>query len=348
MKGEGEGCNAVGNKSPPLLPFTLHPLPLEHPIRRIVIVLLLGACVAEPPARATLAFDTAAWRTEVAGFFATRDTWLPGAYGPLAQTGLCRLELSRLPATIGSDTASNCVIPGAHAPALLGTVVIRDDTLRLEPAAKVFWVGAKPLREAQALALRNQPALDGATAWHGPVHLTARWDSAMVTVWIADTLAPARDSFAGIERWPLDPAWRFDARFEPASDEWRRIETVRGFELPRQVAGRLTIEVDGESRTLTAYSKGRGARSMLVVLRDATSGQTSYPAGRFLDVPLADSTGHTVVDFNLARNPDCAFTVASPCPLPPRENWFTQAIEAGEMVYKVKGKGGTGAAPLHP
>ena len=304
-------------------------------MRRFPLLVLLTGCADRGlPSPPSVAFDTAAWRTEVAGFFATRDTWLPGAYGPLAQTGLCRLELSRLPATIGSDTGSNCVIPGAHAPALLGTVVIRDDTLRLEPVAKVFWVGAKPLRDAQALALRNQPALDGATAWHGPVHLTARWDSAMVTVWIADTMAPARDSFAGIERWPLDPAWRLDARFEAAPDEWRRIETVRGFELPRQVAGRLTIEVDGDWRTLTAYSKGRVARSMLVVLRDATSGQTSYPAGRFLDVPLADSTGHTVVDFNLARNPDCAFTVASPCPLPPRENWFDGELQVGEKWYK--------------
>ena len=281
-----------------------------------------------------VAFDTSAWRTEVSGYFATRDSWLPGAYGPLAQSGLCRLELTELPASIGSDSTSTCVIPGVHAAARLGTILTRGDTLILDPTAKVFWVGAKPLRDAQALALRNAHALDGATAWHGPVHITARWDSAMVTVWIADTLAPARDSFSGIERWPLEPVWRIAAQFEAASDEWHRTPTVRGFDLPRQVAGRLALLVDGEPRTLTAYSKGRGARSMLVVIRDATSGETSYPAGRFLDVPLPDSTGHTVVDFNLARNPDCAFTVASPCPLPPRENWFDEPLRVGEKWYK--------------
>lgn len=281
----------------------------------------------------SLAFDTTAWQNEVTGFFATRDSWLPSAYGPLAQTGLCRIEQGQLPASIGADSGATCVVPGSHAPAILGTISTRGDTVTLSGEARLFWVGAKPLRDAAALALRDQPALDGATAWHGPVRITARWDRAMVTVWIADTLAPARDSFAGVERWPPDPAWRFDATFEAATDEWRRIETVRGFELPRQVAGRLTIVVDGVRHTLTAYSKGRGARSMLVVLRDATSGMTSYPAGRFLDIPLPDTTGHTVVDFNLARNPDCAFTIASPCPLPPQENWFTQRIEAGEKSY---------------
>jgi uncharacterized protein (DUF1684 family) len=303
-------------------------------MHRSLLLLALTACTDRgQPVPIAMAFDTTAWRTDVTGFFAARNAWLPGAYGPLAQTGLCRLELSELPATIGTDSSATCVIPGPHAPARLGTLVTRGDTLMLHPIERVFWVGAKALRDARVLALHNQPALDGATAWHGPVHLTARWDSAMVTVWIADTLSPARDSFAGISRWPLDPAWRLDATFEPASDEWRRIETVRGFELPRQVAGRLTLVIDGEPRTLTAYSKGRGARSMLVVLRDATSGQGSYPAGRFLDVPLADSTGHTVVDFNLARNPDCAFTLASPCPLPPRENWFDAALQVGEKWY---------------
>ncbi len=281
----------------------------------------------------TVAFDTTAWRSDVDGYFATRDAWLPSPYGPLAQTGLCRLEAARLPAAIGSDSASACVLPGDHAPSHLGALTIRGDTLALEPHAKVFWVGPKPLRDAHALALRDEPSLDGATAWHQSLHITARWDGAMVTIWIADTLAAARAHFAGVERWPVHPAWRFDAVFQAASDEWRRVETVRGFELPRQVAGRLALSVQGERRTLTAYSKGRGARSMLVVIRDATSGESSYPAGRFLDVPLPDSTGHTVVDFNLARNPDCAFTDASPCPLPPRENWFAQRIEAGEREY---------------
>ena len=88
-----------------------------------------------------------------------------------------------------------------------------------------------------------------------------------------------------------------------------------------------------------AYTKGRGAIDMLVVFKDATSGDGSYPAGRFLDVPLPDSLGRTVLDFNRARNPDCAFTESSPCPLPPPENRFGVRIEAGERNYEVKGEG---------
>jgi hypothetical protein len=302
-------------------------------VRRAACLLCLFGCAAKDRPVTALPFDTAAWRAEVQGYFATRDEWLPGAYGPLAQTGLCRLELSELPATLGNDSSSACIVPGTNSPARIGRLARHGDTLTLAAEAKVFWVGAKALRDGEVLALRDAPVLDGATAWHGPLRITARWDGAMITVWIADTLTPARESFGTITRWPLDPAWRLNANLEPARDEWREVETVRGFELPRQVAGRLTVTVNGATHRLTAYGKGRGARSMLVVIRDGTTGVSSYRAGRFVDVPLPDSAGHTVVDLNLARNPDCAFTTASPCPLPPRENWFAERIEAGEQTY---------------
>jgi uncharacterized protein (DUF1684 family) len=313
-------------------------------MRRSLLLLLLAGCAAESPeARGTAAFDTLAWRQETEQWIALRDASVASAMGPIAQTGLCRLEDTRLPALVGGDTASACRLAGPAAPAVLGRLVRAHDTLRLEPAVPVFWVGEKSIRESATLAVRDRPEIDGAAAWHAAYRLTARWDGPNVTVWITDTLAAARQSFAGISRWPLDPRWRVEARFEPADDEWRRVATVRGFELPRQVAGQVVAMIGGEQRRLTAYAKGRGARSMLVVFRDATTGEESYPAGRFLDVPFADSSGHTVLDFNLARNPDCAFTSASPCPLPPRENWFTQRIEAGEQAYvkggRIKGEG---------
>ncbi|MGD9524010.1 MAG: DUF1684 domain-containing protein [Gemmatimonadales bacterium] len=297
--------------------------------------LLLAACSAPEHPRPTLAtaFDTVAWREELAGWASVREDWLPSPYGPLAQVALCRVDPAGLPAVVGGDPDATCRVPGAAVPDTVGLLVTRGDTLSLRDVARTFWVGERAMREARALAVRDRPDLDGALAWHGPIRVSARWADAMVTVWVTDTLAEARRHFAGITRWPPDPAWRFEATFVPSADEWRQVPTVRGFDLPREVAGRLHLEIGGTARDLVAYSKGRGARTMLVVIRDATSGAGSYPAGRFVDVPLPDSLGRTVVDFNLARNPDCAFTLSSPCPLPPPENRFTQPIEAGEQAY---------------
>lgn len=303
-------------------------------IRRVLTLLFVIGCGKERAA-SVVSFDTAAWRTETEQWMALRDASVASSMGPIAQVGLCRIDDARLPAALGGDSTSSCVLPGPSAPGRLGTLVAVGDSLRLVAEAKLFWVGEKTLRESATLALRDRPEVDGAAAWHGAYRITARWDAPNVTVWISDTLAAARATFAGITRWPLDPAWRFAARFEPADDEWRAVPTVRGFELPRRVAGTVVATIQGEERRLVAYAKGRGARSMLVVIRDGTTGEGSYPAGRFVDVPFADSLGRTVLDFNLARNPDCAFTSASPCPLPPRENWFTARIEAGEKAYEV-------------
>jgi hypothetical protein len=43
--------------------------------------------------------------------------------------------------------------------------------------------------------------------------------------------------------------------------------------------------------------------------------------------------GRTVVDFNRAYNPPCAFNAYSTCPLPPPENRLDLAITAGELKY---------------
>ncbi len=294
---------------------------------------LLLACAAEPAIIRTVV-DPAGYTEETERWFAVRDGWLPSAAGPLAQTALCHLAEDQLPATVGTDPLGSCVIPGDHTRPVVGTLTARGDSLLLESPDGLIWVGERTAREARLLAVRDRPAIDGAAAWQGPVRLTGRWAAGAVTIWVTDTLAAARASFHGVDRWPVDTAWRFDATFTPAIDDWRQVATVRGFDLPRQVAGTVTIMMEGRRVPLTALTKGRGGASWLVVIRDATSGEESYPAGRFVDVEFADTLGHTVVDFNRARNPDCAFTDASPCPLPPPENRFDLPITAGEKTYK--------------
>ena len=71
-------------------------------------------------------------------------------------------------------------------------------------------------------------------------------------------------------------------------------------------------------------------QQVFVPFRDATSGQTTYSAGRYLEAHL---TGNTVqLDFNVAYNPYCAYSDGWSCPIPPPENWLTVAIEAGEKT----------------
>jgi uncharacterized protein (DUF1684 family) len=70
------------------------------------------------------------------------------------------------------------------------------------------------------------------------------------------------------------------------------------------------------------------------VFRDASSGQETYETARFLYADLRDD-GTTVLDFNQAYNPPCAFNPNTTCPIPLKENRLSVKILAGEKAYPV-------------
>jgi uncharacterized protein (DUF1684 family) len=76
------------------------------------------------------------------------------------------------------------------------------------------------------------------------------------------------------------------------------------------------------------------ADHFFIPFRDATTGKTSYEAGRYLDFKAGDiKNGSLVIDFNKAYNPYCAFTDGYNCPIPPKENTLPIAVAAGEKKY---------------
>ena len=70
------------------------------------------------------------------------------------------------------------------------------------------------------------------------------------------------------------------------------------------------------------------------VFRDASAGQETYEAARFLYADLRED-GTTVLDFNQAYNPPCAFNPYTTCPIPLPENRLGVKILAGERAYPV-------------
>ena len=93
--------------------------------------------------------------------------------------------------------------------------------------------------------------------------------------------------------------------------------------------------MDGQTLRLIAFN-GYEPGSLCVVFTDATSGVTTYPANRSLEVaaPGADGTGilTVILDFNHAVNLPCAYTAFATCPLPPAGNHLPVAVEAGEKL----------------
>ena len=95
--------------------------------------------------------------------------------------------------------------------------------------------------------------------------------------------------------------------------------------------GRVRFDVDGEPATLMIY-RHPATDALFLPFRDATSGQDSYGAGRYLEVhDLEDGT--VLLNFNYAYNPYCAYNEGYSCPVPPPGNRLSVAIHAGERNF---------------
>jgi len=106
-----------------------------------------------------------------------------------------------------------------------------------------------------------------------------------------------------------------------------------GVEVTASLAGTFSGEIQSEAFVLTAYripQPGSEEAEVSIFLRDGTSGDETYPPGRFVVLqPLGG--GRYRLDFNRARNPFCAYNPRFPCPLPWPGNTLDARLEAGEL-----------------
>jgi uncharacterized protein (DUF1684 family) len=141
-----------------------------------------------------------------------------------------------------------------------------------------------------------------------------------------------RSSFTGLNYYPPDPALRFELPLQKAEQvEELTIQTSTGDEQTYHRLGTVGFEIDGEPAALAIY-QSPDHDGLFVPFRDATSGQETYGAGRYLE-PAELAGDRLLVDFNLAYNPYCAYSEQYSCPLPPLENWLKVPIRAGEKAY---------------
>ncbi|MDR9380776.1 MAG: DUF1684 domain-containing protein [Natronomonas sp.] len=149
-----------------------------------------------------------------------------------------------------------------------------------------------------------------------------------------------RREFDGLDYFEPDSDYRVEATVElDESDETVTMATSTDGEQLYERVARLHFEIPDQrgeptEQTLVGYRRvDQDDGSLFVPFRDKTTGQQTYPGGRYIELhyqgTLEDGFTFTL-DFNLAYNPFCAFTEAYECPLPPQENWLEIAIPAGE------------------
>ncbi len=150
-------------------------------------------------------------------------------------------------------------------------------------------------------------------------------------------LPPAeRDSFDGLDYYPVDPDLRFVLPVHEHDHEGTVVlATSTDGEQEYLEYGEFRFSVESRDVTLQAYKSDADQERLWVPFRDATSGTETYGAGRYLDLePDTHRTdGEWILDFNQAYNPTCAYSDRYECPLPPTDNWLDVPIGAGEKAF---------------
>lgn len=140
-----------------------------------------------------------------------------------------------------------------------------------------------------------------------------------------------RAHFSGLTYYDPDPAYRFVVSLDTSGGgAVEKVEMSDGSTNELERAGTVRFSVDGAEASLLAYRQGH---DLFIPFRDATSTNETYGAGRYVEAePTRD--GHWALDFNFAYNPYCAYNENWRCPLPPRENWLSLPIRAGEKTFE--------------
>jgi uncharacterized protein (DUF1684 family) len=149
--------------------------------------------------------------------------------------------------------------------------------------------------------------------------------------------------FKGLNYFPNTKTFRVEANFTRTSDEkYFQMPTSSGKSKKFVKFGVLSFKLQSRNYTLNVYQADAEilakypeyADLLFVPFKDLTNGKKSYGGGRYIDIKTPNG-GKTILDFNLAYNPNCAYgSNKFSCPIPPRENFLQIEINAGEMLYK--------------
>ena len=142
--------------------------------------------------------------------------------------------------------------------------------------------------------------------------------------------------FTGLPFFDYDPALRFLVSMERFEGEELTLPAGGDGDLRLRPFARTRGLADALGGELTVYWLLGYCGGVFLPFADATTGRETYGGGRYLldTIKSADlgvaADGRTVLDFNFAYNPSCAYSVRYVCPLSPAGNRLAGSVRAGE------------------
>jgi uncharacterized protein (DUF1684 family) len=234
--------------------------------------------------------------------------------------------------SFGTAPSNDIVFPEDKAPEFIGWFVLENEqvSVKIKSDVQIFHNDAPVTEMLLQSDGEGEPTVltFGSLKWH----VIKRDDKFGIR--LKDIKNPNRDTFEGIEQYPVSPEWRIKAKFLPYDPPKKIIlPTILGTVTEESSPGALEFKINDQIYRLDPVGDIEDEQ-LFVLFADQTNGIETYGAGRYLLVKKPDEEGTAYIDFNKAYNPPCAFTEYATCPFPPSQNKLPVKITAGEKGYK--------------
>ena len=229
----------------------------------------------------------------------------------------------------GSNKNNDIVFPSGKADDFIGSFFLDNGnvTLKILEGVEVFSDDTLVTEiivtpdTAQVTTIMNHKSL----SWH----VIIRDDK--IGIRLRDFESELVKTFEGVERFPVDTLWRITAKYVAFETPQKIVvPNILGSFTEDESPGKIVFTKGGKNFTLLPILAGE---NYFIIFADETSGIESYGAGRFLYAGVQNENNNVILDFNKAYNPPCAFTKYATCPLPPKENYISLAVTAGEKNW---------------
>jgi uncharacterized protein (DUF1684 family) len=167
----------------------------------------------------------------------------------------------------------------------------------------------------------------------GDVRLVIHVSGDRRSIRVRDPNSEQARGFLGFAWFPIEAQYRVIGRFIKDAEP-RKLPVVNTFGDTDTYTTEGVVEFTLRGQTLRLRPFTTRPNRFYFVFRDASSGEETYEAARFVYSDLL-ADGTTVIDFNQAYNPPCAFNPYTTCPIPLKENRLPIKILAGEKAYPV-------------
>lgn len=240
-------------------------------------------------------------------------------------------DLKSGPNEVGSGP-SNDIVLSAPVPPKLGVFLLQDQRVRFEPVkgANVS-LNDKPVTSAIDLKDDSNRGADQLVV--GDVRMVIHVSGDRRSIRVRDPNGAQARGFLGFSWFPIESEYRVRGRFIKDAER-RKLPVANTFGDTDTYTTEGVVEFTLQGRTLRLRPFTTRPNRFYFVFRDASSGEETYEAARFAYSDLL-ADGTTVIDFNQAYNPPCAFNPYTTCPIPLKENRLPIKILAGEKAYPV-------------